>query len=155
MDGKQPSISPHNLYSLLGTEAAPSVIDVRRPADFAKAEVLILNAIHCPPDEADDWRKDLPFGRPIAVYCLDGHAVSQGVAAALLAAGIDAVYLDGGIAGWTEQRLPTRRNIGTTPGKWVTREHPKIDRIACPWLIRRFIDPNAEFTTMPVSAVHP
>ncbi len=28
--------------------------------------------------------------------------------------------------------------------KWVTREHPKTDRIACPWLIRKFIDPNAE-----------
>jgi hypothetical protein len=29
--------------------------------------------------------------------------------------------------------------------KWITRERPKIDRIACPWLIRRFVDPNAEF----------
>jgi hypothetical protein len=29
--------------------------------------------------------------------------------------------------------------------KWVTREHPKIDRVACPWLIRRFIDRDAEF----------
>jgi len=29
--------------------------------------------------------------------------------------------------------------------KWVTREHPKIDRVACPWLIRRFIDREAEF----------
>ncbi len=29
--------------------------------------------------------------------------------------------------------------------KWVTRERPKTDRIACPWLIRRFIDPEAEF----------
>lgn len=29
--------------------------------------------------------------------------------------------------------------------KWVTRERPKIDRIACPWLIQRFIDPDAEF----------
>src|SRR5512135_1968632 len=31
------------------------------------------------------------------------------------------------------------------PSKWVTRERPKIDRIACPWLIRRFVDPNAVF----------
>ena len=29
--------------------------------------------------------------------------------------------------------------------KWITRERPKIDRIACPWLIQRFIDPEAEF----------
>jgi len=152
MDGK-PSISPHDLFSLLGTEAAPSVIDVRRPADFAKTAILIVSAIPCPSDKVDRWRKDLPFGRRVAVYCADGHEVSQGVAAALVAAGNDAVYLDGGIAGWIEQQLPTRRNIGTTPSKWVTREHPKIDRIACPWLIRRFIDPNAEFIYVPTSRV--
>lgn len=29
--------------------------------------------------------------------------------------------------------------------KWITRERPKIDRIACPWLIKRFVDPDAEF----------
>ncbi len=33
--------------------------------------------------------------------------------------------------------------------KWITREHPKIDRIACPWLIDRFIDKNAEFLYVP------
>jgi hypothetical protein len=37
--------------------------------------------------------------------------------------------------------------------KWVTREHPKIDRIACPWLIRRFIDPEAEFLFVPPAEV--
>ena len=37
--------------------------------------------------------------------------------------------------------------------KWVTREHPKIDRIACPWLIRRFIDPGAEFLYVPAGEV--
>ena len=33
--------------------------------------------------------------------------------------------------------------------RWVTREHPKTDRIACPWLIRRFIDPGAEIVYVP------
>ena len=33
--------------------------------------------------------------------------------------------------------------------KWVTREHPKTDRIACPWLIRQFIDPDAEIVYVP------
>ena len=33
--------------------------------------------------------------------------------------------------------------------KWVTRERPKTDRIACPWLIRRFIDPDAEILYVP------
>jgi hypothetical protein len=37
--------------------------------------------------------------------------------------------------------------------KWVTRERPKIDRIACPWLIRRFIDPRAEFFYVPSAEV--
>ncbi|HUN47421.1 MAG TPA: chromate resistance protein ChrB domain-containing protein [Stellaceae bacterium] len=37
--------------------------------------------------------------------------------------------------------------------KWVTRERPRIDRIACPWLIQRFIDPAAEFLYVPAPAV--
>ena len=37
--------------------------------------------------------------------------------------------------------------------KWVTRERPKIDRIACPWLIRRFIDARAEFLYVPAEQV--
>jgi len=37
--------------------------------------------------------------------------------------------------------------------KWITREHPKIDRIACPWLIKRFIDPDAEIIYAPFTQV--
>ena len=37
--------------------------------------------------------------------------------------------------------------------KWITREHPKIDRIACPWLIRRFIEAGAEFLYVPADRV--
>jgi hypothetical protein len=37
--------------------------------------------------------------------------------------------------------------------QWVTREHPKTDRIACPWLIRRFIDPQAEILYVPADQV--
>ncbi|QGP80441.1 chromate resistance protein ChrB domain-containing protein [Sphingobium sp. CAP-1] len=37
--------------------------------------------------------------------------------------------------------------------KWITRERPKIDRIACPWLIARFIDKNPEFLYVPVDQV--
>ena len=39
------------------------------------------------------------------------------------------------------------------PSRWVTRERPKIDRIACPWLIRRFIDPDAEILYVPTAEV--
>jgi hypothetical protein len=37
--------------------------------------------------------------------------------------------------------------------KWVTRERPKVDRIACPWLIQRFVDPDAEFLFVPADRV--
>jgi rhodanese-related sulfurtransferase len=145
MDATLPSLSPSDLYARLGTASAPIVVDVRRPADFATAGELIISAVHRAPDEVERWRKDLPSGRQVVVHCVRGHQVSQGAAAALRAAGVDASYLEGGIAGWIASGLPTYRTKGATPGKWVTRERPKIDRIACPWLIQRFIDPQAEF----------
>jgi len=37
--------------------------------------------------------------------------------------------------------------------KWITREHVKVDRVACPWVIRRFIDPDAEFLFVPAAEV--
>ena len=37
--------------------------------------------------------------------------------------------------------------------KWITRERPKIDRIACPWLIKKFVDPEAEFIYVPKEQV--
>ncbi len=37
--------------------------------------------------------------------------------------------------------------------KWITREHVKVDRVACPWLIKNFVDPNAEFLFVPADQV--
>src|SRR5436853_745992 len=37
--------------------------------------------------------------------------------------------------------------------KWITRERVKVDRVACPWLIKKFIDPNAEFLFVPAEEV--
>ena len=84
------SISPAELYARLGTAAAPTVVDVRRLADFATAGELIVSAYHRDPDEVEQWRRDLPRGRQVVVHCVHGHQVSQGVAAALRAAGADA-----------------------------------------------------------------
>jgi hypothetical protein len=84
---------------------------------------------------------------------VQGHEVSQGVAARLHWGGIKASYLEGGIAGWRAAGLPTRKNLGAVENKWVTREHPKIDRIACPWLISRLINPLAEFLYVPPTEV--
>jgi rhodanese-related sulfurtransferase len=153
MDDDRNSISPQELYARLGSDSAPIVVDVRRAAEFASTERLLAPAFHRSPDEVETWRSDLPSGRTVITYCFHGEQVSQGVAEALRLMGVDANFLEGGIAGWTEQGLPTRRNIGTTPSKWVTRERPKIDRIACPWLIRRFIDPSAQFIYVPKEQV--
>jgi rhodanese-related sulfurtransferase len=153
MDQGRFSISPQTLYSRLGTAAAPLVIDVRRAAQFDADDMMIAGAIRRAPDEIDRWRRDLPPHRAVVVYCVLGHEVSQNTAAVLRAAGADAAYLEHGITGWAEHRLPRRRKVGSAPGKWVTRERPKVDRIACPWLIRRFIDPEAEFLYVPTDRV--
>jgi rhodanese-related sulfurtransferase len=152
MDGNIPSVSPTDLHGRLGTASAPVVVDVRRAVPDTARDRLIVAALHRRPDDVVRWSKDLPTNRPVVVYCVHGHEVSQGVTSALQAAGVDAAYLEGGIAGWTEKRLPTRRVVGVS-NKWVTREHPKIDRIACPWLISRFINPNAEFIYVPPNEV--
>jgi rhodanese-related sulfurtransferase len=153
MDGTRNSISAIDLYARLGTAAAPVVLDVRHSGEFAESERLVPSAFHRPADEVERWQKALPAGRPVVVQCGPGREVSQDVAAALRAGGVDAVYLEGGLSAWTLQGLPTRRNVGDSPGKWITREHPKIDRIACPWLISRFIDPNAAFIYVPANPV--
>jgi rhodanese-related sulfurtransferase len=155
MDGKQSSITPFDLYGRLGTARAPMVVDVRRPADFSAGHQLIIGAFHEQPDDVESWKRGLPVGRPVVVYCAHGREVSQDVAGKLRTAGIDSAFVAGGMTAWSEAGLPTRRKFGSSPGKWVTRERPKIDRIACPWLIARFIDPRAEFIYVPPNQVVP
>jgi rhodanese-related sulfurtransferase len=153
MDGQTLPVSPHDLYARLGTAASPVVLDVRCSEAFGADNAVIAGAIHRPPESVPLWLGDLPSGRPIVVYCAQGHEVSQDVAAALRTAGVPAAYLEDGIAGWKERRLPTRRKSEVPVERWVTREHPKIDRIACPWLVLRFINPEAEFIYVPPSDV--
>jgi rhodanese-related sulfurtransferase len=154
MDAFKPaSISSQELYQVIGTDSAPVVIDVRRCRAFAAHDKMVVGAISRNPDEVKDWRGRVPAGRRVIVYCVHGHEVSQQVASALHSAGVDARYLEGGIAGWAEDRLPLRSRRDVEPRVWVTRERPKIDRIACPWLIRRFIDPEAEFLFVPTERV--
>jgi rhodanese-related sulfurtransferase len=154
MDGQNASISPHDLYARLGTAAAPLVLDVRRVAAFEKAESMIASAIRRSPNEVQTWRQALPADRQVVAYCVHGHEVSQGVATALRTAGVEARYLEGGIEAWNAGPFPIMaKRAPDGGGKWVTREHPKIDRIACPWLIHRFIDPNAGFIYVPTNRV--
>ena len=61
-----------------------------------------------------------------------------------------AVILDRGYDGWTAAGLLLVQGasgvaLGQEPTVWITRRRPKIDRVACPWLIARFLDPRARF----------
>jgi hypothetical protein len=67
-----------------------------------------------------------------------------------VAKALGARYLEGGIEHWDGERMAKPAGA---PTRWVTRERPKVDRIACPWLIRRFIDPAAEFLYVPAAEV--
>jgi rhodanese-related sulfurtransferase len=152
MDDGTSSISPLELYARLGSALAPTVVDVRRHAPDLESGRMVVSAFYCAPEEIKRWSK-VTLSQPVVVYCKEGHDVSQSVARALRAAGVETFYLQGGIAGWIEKGLPTRRVGPTAVGRWVTRERPKVDRIACPWLIRRFIDPRSEFLYVPAEQV--
>src|SRR5579872_2141741 len=139
------TISNEKLARLIGTTNTPVLIDVRTDEDFAADQRLIPGAIRRNHKEAADWGEEFS-GKPAIVVCLRGQKLAQGTAAWLRHANIDAETLEGGFEGWKDaklplvpaSKLPSRDAKGRTV--WVTRARPKIDRIACPWLIRRFID---------------
>ncbi|MEO8133986.1 MAG: chromate resistance protein ChrB domain-containing protein [Betaproteobacteria bacterium] len=152
------SISPIDLYRLLGGPRAPLLLDVRKGPAFDADSRMLPSASRVPPGAIGGWsRPGTP--RMVVVYCVHGHEVSQSAAAALAGRGLQALYLEGGIATWQELGLPLMDKRpdfgvpGTGPSRWITRERPKIDRIACPWLIRRFVDPQAEFLYVPTGEV--
>lgn len=147
------AISPEDLYAGIGTAASPLVIDARRDPAFQADQHMLVAAVRRDPNAIAEWWRDLPPGRPVVVYCVHGHEVSQGVASALRGIGINARWLDGGIAAWAGHGLPLRNKLGHGAAGWITRERPRIDRVACPWLIRRFIDPQAAFLYVPTERV--
>jgi rhodanese-related sulfurtransferase len=150
------AISPSELSGSLGTSgtaARPLIIDVRRGPAFTEAPDTIAGALRRDPQCVDQWMTELPSAASFVVYCVHGHQVSQGVAQALRARGLGAQYLDHGLEGWREiGGALANKPIGAAT-RWVTRERPKIDRIACPWLITRFIDREAEFLYVPAPDV--
>ena len=145
------SISCSRLQELLGEFPPPTLVDVRRSDAVAKDPQRLPNAIKRDPEAIDAWASELEPWRSVVVYCVRGHEVSQHAAARLAARGFDAHYLGGGLEGWRAAGGPTR--TPQAPTRWVTRERPKIDRIACPWLIRRFIDAEAQFAYVPADRV--
>ncbi|HLI11746.1 MAG TPA: chromate resistance protein ChrB domain-containing protein [Alphaproteobacteria bacterium] len=147
------SISLDKLNTWRGVFPPPLVIDLRRRAAYDEASAVIPGAIYRDPERLATWAPALELGRAIVVYCVRGHEVSQEAAAALRERGFVAGYLEGGIEAWAARGLPLAPKPPVKPSLWVTRERPKIDRIACPWLIRRFIDADAQFLYVPPGEV--
>ena len=153
-------ISPAELAARMGSPDAPLLLDVRRPARFADSTHMLASARWYAPDAVASLVLEGP-PREMVVYCVHGHELSQQAAATLRQAGWNARFLSGGfdggepgvdtpqeIAAWRAVRplaLRKRPDLGVDgvrASTWITRERPKIDRVACPWLVRRFIDPQ-------------
>jgi rhodanese-related sulfurtransferase len=142
------SISAAELRKSLLGSSPPLVIDVRRNERFQESSYLVKGAVRRDPAAVADWAKTLPRATSVVVYCVHGHEVSQNAAKAL-----GARFLEGGIEAWREMGGDLFNKPKNSSSRWVTRERPKIDRIACPWLVRRFIDPGAEFLYVPAAQV--
>lgn len=145
------AISSEKLWRLIGVPHGPALVDVRAKEDFAADPRFIPGAVRRPCETVSSWAAELA-GRSAVAICENGRGLSEGVAAWLRDSGASsAEVLIGGHAAWAqaglplvpEGKLPPRDSRGRTV--WVTRSRPKIDRIACAWLIRRFVDPAAVF----------
>lgn len=144
------SITSEKLSKLIGRADCPVLIDVCTHADFALDPRLVPGAIQRSHEDVATWGPT-HAGQEVVVICQKGLKLSEGVAGWLRQFGARARNLEGGAIGWAKAglpmvmttRMPPRRADGST--LWVTRSRPKIDRIACHWLIRRFIDPSAVF----------
>ena len=155
--------SPHviaasQLARRIGLPDAPALIDVRLPEDVAADPRSLPASRHAAHGDVADWGAGWR-GREVVVICQKGQKLAQGTAAWLRHHGAEAETLEGGFLGWAEaglplvspDRVPPRDARGRTV--WVTRARPKVDRIACPWLIRRFVDPEAIFLFVAASEV--
>lgn len=145
-------ITASQLNRLIGTPDCPVIVDVRIDEDFAQDPQTIPTAIRHSHADLASLVPQLRSQR-VVVSCHKGLKLSQGTAAWLRSEGIACEVLEGGHVGWADAKLPLIKpsDQGTL---WVTRHRPKIDRIACPWLIRRFIDPTAKFLFVAPSQVN-
>jgi rhodanese-related sulfurtransferase len=144
------AITVQQLSRLVGLPDAPELIDVRVDDDYNADPRLLPASRRRDFKTVSNWAGEFA-GTRVAVICQRGQKLSQGVAAWLRHEGIEAESLEGGFEAWVAAKglllkadaIPPRDYQGRTV--WVTRARPKVDRIACPWLIRRFVDPSAVF----------
>ncbi len=153
------STSPTDSSRLIGTTGAPLFVDVRMAEDFAASDYFIPGAIRWDYDANQLEPPEIKGATSAVAYCVKGLHVGITGAEKLSAPNRSATFLEGGLRQWMETgapRVKKRLDLGVTGesvSRWVTRARPKIDRIACPWLVCRFIDPRAEFFYVPTSEV--
>ncbi len=151
-------ITVPQLNRLIGMPDCPAIVDVCIDPDFAEDPHLIPGSFRHPHADIPGLIARLG-GRPCVVVCQKGLKLSQGVAAWLRSEGMAAEFLQGGMFAWRDAadncRIPAAAIPAPMGGAtlWVTRHRPKIDRIACPWLIRRFVDASARFLFVAPSEV--
>ena len=147
------AITPAQLARLIGLPDAPVIVDVRIPENIAEHPALIPGSFRHSHTEITALAPRLA-GKRVIVTCKRGGKLSDGAAAILRCHGITAEKLEGGTESWAAAVLPMVPLAALPPTNlWVTRHRPKIDRIACPWLIRRFVDPTAQFLFVTPSEV--
>jgi rhodanese-related sulfurtransferase len=156
----QPSSTSSTTASrLIGTPDSPLFVDVRKAEDFAASEHFIPGSIRWDYDANQPAPAEIDGITQAVAYCVKGLHVGITGAEKLSAHNITATFLEGGLRAWLTTdapRVKKRPDLGVTGesvSRWVTRARPKIDRIACPWLVRRFIDPRAEFFYVATSEV--
>ncbi|KZM50431.1 sulfurtransferase/chromate resistance protein [Labrenzia sp. OB1] len=143
-------ITISNLQRLIGTPDCPVIVDISIDPDFDEDPYFIPGSFRHPHTDKRGLVERLD-GRPCVITCQRGIKLSQGLVAWLRSEGVQAEYLSGGMYAWRDTPGTLRIPAGSIPKPvdgatlWVTRHRPKIDRIACPWLIRRFVDPKARF----------
>lgn len=146
------SITVTELQQRLSAPNPPRLFDVRRRQFHAASPHEIAGAVWKDPAEVAHWAADLDPREEVVVYCVHGLQVGRNAAEALAQRGVAARFLDGGIAAW--EKIDGRLSAKPVRGvKWITRARPKIDRIACPWLIARFIDAEPTFLYVPTEQV--
>ena len=151
-------ITVAQLARRVGTFDAPVILDLRTDEDFHDDPRLVPGAMRCRFDRIEELAPRLQ-GLPTVVYCQKGRKISQGGASLLRWAGVPAEVLQGGQFAWRDADAPMVNADALPPpderGRtvWVTRHRPKIDRIAVPWLIRRFVNTDAMVLFVPPADV--
>ena len=142
------AITVPQLLRLIGTPQAPQIVDISIDPDFNADPFLIPGSFRHPHTDIPGLIARLD-GAPCVITCQRGIKLSQGLVAWLRGEGLAAEYLEGGMYAWRAHpdapRIPVASLPPASDGQtlWVTRHRPKIDRIACPWLLRRFVDRRA------------